>query len=643
MSSSRVIGKVTRLDTNKIEAELLSGAESHVVNAFDDIYQHSVLESFIGIRSGEDLIIGEVVGLREKDFNNNMVTAGEYHSSKSEVLRYIDIAPLGTLLGYPSAKFEFGVSKFPQIYSDVVFIEKLELDVIFNVKAMEEVSSDNQDKTVLNFLPIGRSHNFPEYEIKISINSFFGSHSAVLGNTGSGKSCTISSMIQRLFKKKEYAPLGTSFVLFDVNGEYSQALSYLNTDIHAECVKTFTFDTADTTAKEFMLPHWFLNADEWAMLLRASERTQLPVLRTALGMAVFLENNTTKKEEISNHIVASCILGALASSSSPVSTFNIIQSLLRNHGSGGLTESLITTHKYNSQFGNFPNGEQEKFLTTVKTFVKDNIDLPAYKNLPFDFEKLGYYLELAILYEESFGNKQIRDYCSQMLTRYKVLKDREEFGFLKAKQTDAPKSVEDFIHDILGLAKNGDTINKLSQISIIDMNIVDDEIVEIVSSVVSRLIFEKLRKAKNRNKFPVNLILEEAHRYISTGSGDYDEVSKIFERIAKEGRKYGLFILLSSQRPSELSKTVLSQCSSFIVHRILNPEDLQHIKRITPSVSETILNRLPSLPTRHALVFGASTNLPAVFKVNKADPKPKSDNNNVSKNWFTAANKIVEI
>ena len=643
MNSSRVIGKVTRLDTQTIEAELLSGAESHVINAFDDIYRHSVLESFVGIRSGEDLVIGEVVGLREKDFNNYSVTAGEYHSSKSQVLRYIDVSPLGTLLGYPSTSFEFGVSRFPLIYSDVVFIARAELDVIFNVKAMELAADDNNGKTVLNYLSIGRSHNFPEYEIKLNINSFFGSHSAVLGNTGSGKSCTISSMIQRLFKKKEYAPLGASFVLFDVNGEYTQAFSYLNNELHAECVKTFTFDPSDKEATEFLLPHWFLSLDEWAMLLKASEKTQIPVLRTALGMAGFLENNANDKVELSNHIVASCILGALASSNSPVSTFNVIMSLLNHYGSGGLTESLISVHKYNSQYGNFPPGEQEKFMATVKTFVRDNIELPAYKNDKFDFDKLGYYLDLAILYEESFGNKQIRDYCSQMLTRYKVLRDREDFAFLKANQTFAPKNVDELVYTLLGLSKSKVGLFKKSQLTIIDMNIVDDEIVEIVSSVVSRLIFEKLRKAKNRNKFPVNLILEEAHRYISSTSGDYNEVSKIFERIAKEGRKYGLFILLSSQRPSELSKTVLSQCSSFIVHRILNPEDLQHIKRITPSVSESILNRLPSLPTRHALVFGSSTNLPAVFKVNKADPKPKSDNNCVSKNWFIATGRVVDL
>lgn len=149
------------------------------------------------------------------------------------------------------------------------------------------------------------------------------------------------------------------------------------------------------------------------------------------------------------------------------------------------------------------------------------------------------------------------------------------------------------------------------------------------------MIFEKLKTAKQRNIYPVNLVLEEAHRYISTDYGKvFGDANRIFERIAKEGRKYGMFLLVSSQRPSELSRTVLSQCSNFIVHRIQNPEDLSHIRQITPHISETILKRLPSIPTQHALIFGHAVNLPAMFKVNDVNPKPKSDNNEVSKNWF---------
>jgi len=106
-----------------------------------------------------------------------------------------------------------------------------------------------------------------------------------------------------------------------------------------------------------------------------------------------------------------------------------------------------------------------------------------------------------------------------------------------------------------------------------------------------------------------------------------------------EGRKYGLFFTISSQRPSELSKTVLSQCNNFIVHRIQNPDDLLHIRQITPHISETTLKKLPSIPTQHALIFGNAVNIPALFKVNNADPLPNSDNNEVSTNWFVGKEK----
>ena len=174
------------------------------------------------------------------------------------------------------------------------------------------------------------------------------------------------------------------------------------------------------------------------------------------------------------------------------------------------------------------------------------------------------------------------------------------------------------------------------------MNSAEDEIVEIVSSVLTRLVFDTLRKAVPRNKFPVNLVLEEAHRYIAYDSKrTFLRANQIFDRVAKEGRKYGLFFTISSQRPSELSKTVLSQCNNFIVHRIQNPDDLLHIRQITPHISETTLKKLPSIPTQHALIFGNSVNIPVLFKVNNAKPLPNSDNNEISINWFVSKDKKV--
>lgn len=176
---------------------------------------------------------------------------------------------------------------------------------------------------------------------------------------------------------------------------------------------------------------------------------------------------------------------------------------------------------------------------------------------------------------------------------------------------------------------------KATQITVLDFNEAADEVVEVAASVVARMIFERLRRADPRNRLPVHLVLEEAHRYIAERPSGYAiDASRTFERIAKEGRKYGAFLQVASQRPSELSKTVLSQCGNFVVHRIQNPDDLSHIRQMTPFISESVLRRLPSLPKQHALIFGNAVNLPTTFRVRDVDPRPMSDDARIRELWF---------
>lgn len=280
-------------------------------------------------------------------------------------------------------------------------------------------------------------------------------------------------------------------------------------------------------------------------------------------------------------------------------------------------------------FGEMLNIEGVLDFISAGGFIKENIKLFESTDIePFEFNLLGEALELAILYEEAHGNNQIRNYCASLITRFKSLQNREDFDFIKERITI---SANEYVKKLFGI--NG--AKKKTQITIIDLNSAEDEIVEIISAVLTRLIFDTLRIASPRNQFPVNLVLEEAHRYIAYDSKrTFLRANQIFDRVAKEGRKYGLFFTISSQRPSELSKTVLSQCNNFIVHRIQNPDDLAHIRQITPHISETTLKKLPSIPTQHALIFGNAVNIPALFKVNDANPLPNSDNNEISKNWF---------
>ncbi len=637
----RVIGKVVAINSDRFTVELLSGIDNFNINGYDDIHYFAQLNSYIIVPYQNYYIVAEVCGVREKDLNVPFSNPTEQVLSKSKAGKFLEVIPIGMLKVKDKAKgifsFEFGVSVYPALYTDVLYIKEGELDCIFNVKGQEICTKDIPCTDLskckhkrYTTLSIGKSTIFTDYDIKIDIDKFFGGHAAILGNTGSGKSCTISSMVQGIFKLQKYSATGSTFIVFDVNGEYEKAFSELTTINKNVSVQKFSVGQELKDHTTFALPHWFFNFEEWALLLQASEKTQQPVLRNALKIASIFEGRTAEQIKYTNHIVAKCCLLVFTTSENSVSVGHRVKGFLEKYAQGELSRSLLADYGFNFTFGNFRNGDEEGFFKELNSFILEDFSIPDVSIVKFDLKNLNTYIDIAILYEEAYGNRQIRDYCSSLLTRAKVIAERDDFSFLNHTEI----SIAKYKQTLLGLSEKETTVKK-DQVIVFNLSSVDDEIVEIVSCVLSRIIYEGLKEATERNKFPVNLILEEAHRYIGDDPRrEFLKANRIFERIAKEGRKFGMFLMISSQRPSELSRTVLSQCSNFIVHRIQNPEDLSHIRQITPHISETVLKRMPSIPTQHALIFGHAVNLPTMFKVNEANPTPKSENNEISVNWF---------
>lgn len=639
----RAIGKITSVSADKFVVELLGSTDNFTVVGFDDMHYVARLGSFLMIPVQTEYVVAEIVGLREKDPTSGRDDERSLTLDKASSAKFLDVVPVGMLSMEKGGRFSFGVSTFPALYADVLYARDNELDRIFDVENAEENVPDKNgvkpqppNATRYKAVTFGTSVVFQGYDVKVRLDDFFGGHAAVLGNTGSGKSCTVASILQSVFEKKsEHKARGATFIVFDVNGEYSEAFKELEARAGIK-VKTLTLD-GTANAGRFQLPHWFLELSEWELLLQASEKTQIPVLRNALGLTTMLTAATS--EQIKAHFVAKCILECIngADGDSPVSKMQRVHSLLSKYPTTNLTTQTLTQFGYNAQYGNFTN--HAGFIAHVTGFIQNNINLPVYAGAPFTFTDLIECLNFAILYEEAHGNRQIRDYCASMITRLHALADRSEFNFLKATVATTagapiPIAEEFFLKELLGIESVGEE-NQQDQIIVIDMNAVDDEVVELVSAVIARMVFRLLRRADPRNNFPVHFILEEAHRYIAERPSRYAlEASKIFERIAKEGRKYGAFLVVASQRPSELSRTVLSQCSNFVVHRIQNPEDLSHIRQMTPFISDAVLRRLPSLPKQHALVFGNAVNLPTTFKVRSADPLPASHDTKIRELWF---------
>ena len=299
--------------------------------------------------------------------------------------------------------------------------------------------------------------------------------------------------------------------------------------------------------------------------------------------------------------------------------------------------------------------------------IKD-VDMPSH------FDR-AYFREAALDYaiEEGSSNAaQIRSYCETMLQRIDRYFGDPRYDFLFHNFcNDFGYSLATFLRVCLGRMENSkidDIVGALEeeeksfsfitkhienqkekakgnfQLIIFDLSLIPSDVLNNVTALLGRLILEFSQRIEKtpeyaekdvRGKFPIVIVLEEAHNYIPQRVPDDKElVSRmIFERIAREGRKYGISLVVSSQRPSELSETVLSQCNSFIVHWIQNPRDQEYIKNLVPSVSKELLDQLPILAQRTALVFGDCVRAPAQVIINEVDPKPKSHDPKFWDHW----------
>ena len=181
---------------------------------------------------------------------------------------------------------------------------------------------------------------------------------------------------------------------------------------------------------------------------------------------------------------------------------------------------------------------------------------------------------------------------------------------------------------------------RTNQITIVDVSLLPFEVLETVTALLGRIILEFVSNfmPEERGRYPIVIVLEEAQNYIA--EKDDSVAKRVFERIAREGRKFGVSLVVSSQRPSELSKTVLSQCNSFIIHRLQNPEDQKYVRGLVSSASADILDQLPVLPQRHAIITGDCVRTPIQVRIDNVSPTPNSHDPEFVKNWLDKDNVI---
>lgn len=631
--NKRVIGRITSISHNNVIAELYQNLGNYVT-LYDGIRFVGEIGSYVAIDDINRRIIAEIIAVDEKSdvLSEKLNKAGSH--------RFLRISLIGEI---SNGKFNFGVTKMPPIFSEIMIISESDLKLMLDIN--ENDIEDENGKTKITVLPIGTSVIFPEYQVKVKLDEFFGFHFAVFGNTGAGKSNTIARMIQEVFSKTNYSAKGARFIVFDSNGEYESA--FKNLGVTNQDIDVKLLSTSPDSDNRLQIPVWALSVDDWAVLLHASEKTQVPIISRALDMIRIFDadDQNENSQKVRNHIVASVIKDVLSSNENPTTQSAKILMILNKFPTPDIKlETVINTNadadvnkdsRGNNttpttvSISNAVSLSYAKMYAPVSlmeycnNFILPNInDLFNNKsNIPYSLKRFTEAIEFAVLYEGSINSSRIYEYTSTLVTRLKHLAESEQGGFFS--KTDF-SSIDEYIKNIIGK----------SQLLNIDISNLDDTATEVVTKVFSKMLFDYLRSLTPRNSMPINLILEEAHRFVRSDM-DYGVLGyNIFERIAKEGRKFGLLMGISSQRPSELSRTVVSQCSNFIIHKIQNPDDIHYISRMVPYMNQGMVDRITYLRRGYALVFGTAINLPTLTAFEKATPSPNSGNSNIVEKWY---------
>ncbi len=643
------IGKLVSIDYSQLKVKISSEIRGGSVNYLGNVYYFGNIGSYLKITNAvEETIICEVISIFDADAHQ------ERHSFDVESNRELLIKPVGTI--NKKEEFTLGVGVFPSLYSDVSIVTYDDMKLILKTNS-EPIPSDGTDNQIHKSFHLGSSKNLINYPIDINVDSFFNIHSAVLGNSGSGKSNTIAHILQEIYKKKKYSATGSRFVIFDVNGEYKEAFENNdNTDISVKYYKP-NIKTETDGYKPFHLPHFLMSLDEWSAFLLATEATQRPfwnkVLQESYRFYSIRNASPTDQVKFVNYLrsrVCSLIFSTLRQADSDTARITTAASVLgsmahiiksdsslKDAAVDLVSDIQILQNACRLEFGANKGALEKATITVAEKIDYTQVEMVEKTRIPsgnfFDYKFLKIATELILLEEDARGNKQVRGYTATMLTRLEYFLDNPDCEFMR--EANGFTTATDYLKNFWG-----EEANK-KQLVIINTSELSPDILETLTSVSSRLFFDDRRQldGDERRECPIHLILDEAHRYIKK---DYDYILKenIFEKIAREGRKYSLYLLVSSQRPSELSDTVLSQCANFIIHRIQNERDMRYIQAILPYFSDDFTSKIKQSIPGEALVFGNCVSMPLHLKIQESSPGPNSKNCNIPEEWFKSEKKV---
>nr|WP_243176737.1 ATP-binding protein [Clostridium gasigenes] len=583
------IGEIIEVRGQKIRARVYTDKNTSNLNYNGLIIKNICVGGFVKVKKGFNDIIGKIEGeyIQEKKYNT------KYIENKEIIERIIEITIIGTIdkLG----NFKRGLAELPLVSNCIYILKEEEVQKVF------AFAKEKSEK-----IAIGNIIAYEKYKLELGVQQLFGSHIGIFGNTGSGKSNTLAKIFTEIFLKygkNEKFIKNSRFILIDFNGEYSQTISNDNK-------KVYNLSTRDPDDKYPLSKEYILDLEFWAIISEATEKTQQPFLKKSINM---YKNIIKDESTIVTNIVKEVnwvIRGIfnykekypimkkyyeeileLTFSNIGIESNNLFKKLAYN----STTFTLYFTH-YNCYLNS-----EEQF--SGNTIVKELLDKINSGNCKFK-EEINYWklfeLIIKLNYIKSLSNGYIlEEHIAPLIKRLDVrINDIEKVFELSCADED---------------------IENLKIISLLDVN---TYMKKIIPMIICKKEYDS-HKLIGKNKV-LHIIVDEAHNILSKNS-ERESVTwkdyrlEVFEEIIKEGRKFGVFLTISSQRPSDISDTLISQLHNYFLHRLVNNEDIRAIGKTVSFLDNASFEMIPILPQGACIFTGIASNFPVLVQIDILD------------------------
>ncbi len=589
-----MFGKIKFIADNTAHVETVVSAEE----------MGDLMNTHVVFEAPDQLILGEVEEVNDETIKIRFL--GEFHDGK-----YVS-----------------GVIRKPVLNSKIRTINNEELMAIVGV----------YDGTTFK---VGASSIYKGYEVCADINNLFANHMAVFGNTGSGKSCGVARIVQNIFSNPKLISYNANIFIFDAYGEYKTAFCNLSALNPNYSYKFITSNVQDKDDHELHIPFHLLNLDDLTIMLQCDKHSQIPILERALKLTRIFSKDDEVAERYKNHLIAKALIAILYSNQITANKKNEIFKVLEvchtndfNFDSTiqglGYTRSLSECFEIDSN-GNF--GESVLITDYILKHIDEDLEMteePA--NAFYSMKDFANALEFTLISEGFQDNQQLYDDSMLLKVRLNAIMNSRINDIYKVANYI---STESYIASLVAVG------NKKAQVININLEDIDDTQAKIIVKIMARIFFDFCKTRKQRAQIPFHLFLEEAHRYVQKDADVFLIGYNIFDRIAKEGRKYGVLLNIISQRPVEISETVIAQCSNFLIFKMTHPKDIEYIRTMLPNISADVIEKQKVLQPGNCVGFGGAFKLPMVIKMEMPNPAPNSNSCDVNRCWMVQGTNIA--